>query len=311
MTPLIREGLKIKARLLNQALKINKNFWRHKESVSIAEVASREEALSYWLPHIPDQIQVSTLDFGEFKVDRLIPPDCIEQRAILYLHGGGYIAGSPASTHRDYIWRIATATQSEVWAVNYRKLPEFPFPAALDDAYRSYEALLKRFDATRLAVAGDSAGGGLALALVLRLKGEGKPLPAAVSVASPWTDLTCSGASIGENSDTEVMVPEHLLNHIAELYAGGQPLDHPYVSPLFGDFAGFPPTQVLVSEDEVLRDDSLRLAQRLTDAGIPVELIREPGMPHVWPVFARLLPESREALARIGAFLSGYLEGGG
>lgn len=296
--------MNVRARLLNQALKINKDFWLDKKTVSAQQVAQREESLSRWLPNIPGDIDVQPLSIGGVAVDQLTPPERSGQRTLIYLHGGGFIAGSPATTHRDYIWRVAKAAKACVWAVNYRKLPEYPFPAALDDAYSVYRQLLGDCEPSAVALTGDSAGGGLALALVLRLKDEKEVLPAAVSVASPWTDLSCSGASVAENSATEVMVPEHLLAYMADLYRDGQDAEHPYISPLFGDFSGFPPTQLLVSDAEILRDDSIRVAERMQEAGVPVELIVEQGMPHVWPVFARFLPEGRSALERMGRFLN-------
>lgn len=300
--------MSVRLRILNRALRLNLEYWQNHKEISPELFFEREQSISHWIPRIPSHIHAKMTSIEGVCVQQIIPADTINDRVLLYLHGGGYVAGSPNSTHRDYIWRIAEAAKSQVWAVNYRKAPEHPFPSALDDAHIVYERLLKQYAPGNIAIVGDSAGGGLALSLVLKLKDEGAPLPAAISVVSPWTDLTCSGKSLIENGDTEVMVPEHLLLAVAKLYAKDYPLNNPYLSPLFAEFHDFPPTQILVSEAEILLDDSRRLFKKMAEAQVQVELTVEENLPHVWPVFARLLPESRKTIAEIGAFLSRHFD---
>jgi len=301
--------MSVRLRILNRGLRINMEFWQNHRSASPQQIIAREQSVSSWVPDIPSRIKAEMVLIGNVSVQKITPPVTSNESVLLYLPGGGYVAGSPSTTHRDYIWRLAEAAKSQVWAVDYSKAPEHPFPAALNDAALVYQELLQQHKPSAIAVAGDSAGGGLALALVLKLRDENLPLPSAVSVVSPWTDLTNSGDSIVENAETEVMVPAHLLSAVAKLYAGSSALDNPYVSPLFADFHNFPPTQILVSDAEILLDDSRRLFEKMTAAKVEVSLQVEPNLPHVWPVFARLLPESRNTIVQIGNFLAEHLGG--
>ena len=304
-----RKDMSVRLRILNRGLRINMEFWQNHRSASPQHIIAREQSISGWVPNKPTRIKAETLLVGEVSVQKITSPTTNNESVLLYFPGGGYVAGSPSTTHRDYIWRLAEAAKSQVWAVDYRKAPEHPFPAALDDAVQVYQKLLKQYKPSTIAVGGDSAGGGLAIALVLKLRDGALPLPSAVSVVSPWTDLTSSGDSIVENAETEVMVPAHLLSAVAKLYAGNFALDNPYVSPLFADFRNFPPTQILVSDAEILLDDSRRLFEKMTAAKVEVSLQVEPNLPHVWPVFARLLPESRKTIVQIGNFLAEHLGG--
>ncbi len=295
--------MSFQSRLLNQVLHLNKGYWKDIASLEPEAIAQREEQLYRWIPQIPNAIFVDNLEVGEVPVQRLSVVQSEFSHPLLYFHGGGFIAGSPNTSHRDYLWRVAKFSDCRVWAVAYRKLPRHPFPAALDDAYQVYLHLLEEHAPQTISIAGDSAGGGLALSLVLRLKDEGLPLPAVVVVFSPWTDLTCSGDSMISNRHTEVMVPEHLLSELASQYAGVHALDHPYVSPLFGDFKGFPPSMIMASDSEVLIDDTLRIVERMQSSGVEVNLHQGKRLPHAWPVFARFLPEGRVALTRMAEFI--------
>jgi acetyl esterase/lipase len=155
----------------------------------------------------------------------------------------------------------------------------------------------------RTAIMGDSAGGGLALAMLLRLRDEGLPLPAAAVALSPWTDLALTGDSIRSNAAADPLLKSERTASFARHYLAGADPRHPYASPLYGDPAGLPPILIQVGSDEILRDDSVRMADKLRAAGSPVELEIWPRMPHVWQLFARVLPEGRRAIARIGAFV--------
>lgn len=226
----------------------------------------------------------------------------------IYLHGGGFVAGSPAS-HFDLAKRLSKSSLSRVLLVDYRLSPDHCYPAQLDDVLAVYRAVLDSGQAPqRLALAGDSAGGNLALALLMRARQLGLPLPVGLVCYSPWTDLTHSGASIGSNAERDTLIPVNLLDPLAALYGGGHDLSDPLLSPLFGDYAGFPPLQLHVAEDEVLLDDTLRLDARARAAGVPVETHVWPQLPHAFPVFAEMLPEGRTAIRQSGEFLRGCFD---
>lgn len=224
-------------------------------------------------------------------------------RATLYLHGGGFVAGSPAS-HFDLAMRLSAASDSRVLLPDYRLAPAHTYPAQLDDVIAVYRALLDSGVApNQLALAGDSAGGNLALALVLRARELGLPLPVAMVCYSAWTDLTHSGASICENAALDQAIPVEMLDPLAAMYCGAHDVRDELISPLFANFKHFPPMQLHVAADEVLRDDTLRLVERLMACGVAVEHCIWADVPHAFPVFAALLPAGRAALCASGEFL--------
>lgn len=296
----------LQAALLNRVLKLNRRFWRRLDDVPIDLVRARAEKLSSYVAAAPTHVRSSWFSISGVPVQFLVAATTHADKQLLYLHGGGYIAGSPDTSHRDFIWRIGEAAGCPVLALNYAKAPEQPFPKALDQVVDVYRKLIERKAASSIALAGDSAGGGLALAALLKIRDERLPLPVAVVLLSPWIDLTCSGGSIVRNATTEVMVPEHLLPQIASMYCGSKDPSDPYISPLFGTFDGLPPTLIQVSRSEVLLDDATRLANRMKGDGVDVRLNVWRNMPHVWPVFARYLPEGRAAIRDIGLFLKRY-----
>lgn len=221
---------------------------------------------------------------------------------LLYLHGGGYIACSPR-THRA-VTSLFARKGFHVFAPDYRLAPEHPFPAAVNDARAVYGALLDTGSSpARLVVAGDSAGGGLALALMLSLREHGMPLPAAAALFSPLTDLAGTGASLICNSRSCAMFHGERIAKGAELYLAGADPRTPLASPLYGDLRGLPPLLIHVGADEVLLDDSTRLAQRACDAGVQVELRIWPVVPHVWQLFHSFIPEGRQSLSEAADFL--------
>jgi acetyl esterase/lipase len=177
------------------------------------------------------------------------------------------------------------------------------YPAAPDDAIVAYEALLERVDPASIVIAGDSAGGNLALVTLLRARARGLPLPAATVLLSPWTDLSGSGASMQSNRKLDPMLPSDRVGDAARLYAGAANLHDPDLSPLFGDFSGLPPLAVHVGSTEILLDDSQRLANRAAEQGVDVTLTIWDRMPHVFPMFADVLPEGRRAIVGIAAFI--------
>ncbi len=223
---------------------------------------------------------------------------------LFYLHGGGYVAGSP-DTHRGILWRLADRTVLRVCAVDYRLAPEFPFPAGLNDALRAYSLLLESgIRADELAIGADSAGAGLAIACMVALKARGLPLPRASFFISPWVDLAGSGGSHIHNAEADPIVTTPALKRLAAFYLQGQDPLQPLASPIYADLRGLPPALIHVGGIEVMLDDAKRLAQKLREAGSEVRLEVWPRMPHAWHMMAFLLPEAREALAEIIAYLN-------
>jgi acetyl esterase/lipase len=269
----------------------------------IETIRGRLEPARRFVPGPPKGTRVSRLDVGGRKSVRVASPTSCPDRHILYLHGGGYVFGA-CTYYRDFIWRIAAATATQVLCIDYRLAPEHPFPAALDDATGAYRWLLAQgAQPAQMALIGDSAGGGLVLATLLRLRADGLPMPAAGVALSPWTDLALTGESLRLNAKSDPMLDVEQTRVFARLYLAGSDPRHPYASPLYGDLAGLPPILIQVGSDEILRDDAVRMAVRLRAAGCSVEIEIWPRMPHAWHLFARLVPESRRALERIGAFV--------
>jgi acetyl esterase/lipase len=243
------------------------------------------------------------VDLGGIAAERILPPGAGGDRHLLYFHGGGFIAGSPA-IYRPLAWRLARAAGAALLSPDYRLAPEHRFPAALDDAATAYEWLLGAGVAPRrIGICGDSAGGGLAFSLLLRLRDSGRPLPGAIVALSPWTDLALTGTSLRANAAADPMLDAAELPGVAASYLAGADPRHPWASPLYGEFGGLPPALIQVGGDEILYDDAARFAARLEAAGGVARLEIWPRMPHVWHLFAPLLPEARRAIGRIGAFL--------
>ncbi|MDX6675117.1 MAG: epsilon-lactone hydrolase [Solirubrobacteraceae bacterium] len=223
---------------------------------------------------------------------------------VLYLFGGGYVASSPA-TRRTLAGHLARAAGARVAVPDYRLAPEHPFPAALEDATDAYRWLITEagVDPRTVAVAGDSAGGGLALATMLSVRGEGLPLPAGAVAISPWVDLALAGESLDAQADTDLTVTRADLERKAREYLDGADPRNPLASPLYGDLTGLPPLLVVVGADEALLDDSIRLVRKAGVAGVQTTLIIEPEMQHAFPIFAGRMPEADAAIAGIGEWI--------
>jgi acetyl esterase/lipase len=278
-----------------------------RNDVTIAQKRRRAALAACLVPKPPAGTQTLAVDAGGVRADRISTALSESCRHILFLHGGGFIVGSPA-LYRHFTWRIASAARARVLCVDYRLAPEHPFPAALDDAVAAYRWLLADgVEPQRIAVMGDSAGGGLTLSLLLRLRDEGIPLPAAAITLSPWTDLALTGLSFELNASADPLVATEQARHFVDYYLAGADPRSPYASPLYGEPAGLPPTIIQVGSDEVLRDDAVRMADRMSAAGCRVELEIWPRMPHVWHLFAPVIPEARQAIERVGAFVTGAI----
>lgn len=223
-------------------------------------------------------------------------------RLLLYLHGGGYIFGSIA-TYRRRALKLAWRCRARVLIPEYRLAPEFPFPAALDDALAAWRRMTADAGGRVALVAGDSAGGGLALALIAALRAAGEPLPAGAVLLSPWTDLGISGASVAANRRRDCWIKASQLADWADMYRGVRPAVDPRISPLYEELSGFPPLLFLTGDQEILLDDTLRLAARARAAGVDVREHIGRGMQHDWPLTLPWLPESRRAWKAIEGFV--------
>lgn len=233
----------------------------------------------------------------------IIPSGVGSDRVIYYLHGGAYNAGSSRS-HRALAANIAAAAQARALVIDYRLAPEHPYPAALEDALSAYQWLLqKNIPPQHIVVAGDSAGGGLTIALLIALRERNLPLPAAAVVMSPWTDLTASGESWQNNAHQDYLINAQKLKEAARLYLGKAKPQDPLASPLYGDLHGLPPLLIQVGSEEILLSDSTRLAENARNAGVEVTLEIWEGMQHVWHFAANILPEARQAIEKIGKFI--------
>ncbi len=241
-------------------------------------------------------------------IEWLWPRGTSPKRCVLYLHGGAFVTGS-IGTHRALMVRLAHAAQARVVGLDYRLAPEHRFPAGLDDCVAVWRALLEQGEAAQsMAIAGDSAGGGLAAATLLALKGRGDPLPAAAWLLSPAVDLTDQRPSWQRNLAYDYLSPMagHLEQFVPAYLGDADPLQ-PLASPIHGDLAGLPPLLIHVGEREVLHDQVVAYAQRARELGVEVELITGADMVHVYPAFVGLAPEADQALQRAGQFLSARL----
>ena len=235
-------------------------------------------------------------------------PGADRESALLYFHGGGYCSGSIVS-HRRLVTEAGRAAGVRTLAVHYRLAPEHPFPAAFEDALTAWRFLRGQgLAAGRIAVGGDSAGGGLTIALINRLRAAGEALPGCAWLISPWTDLTLSGETLATKDAGDPLIHRSYLAELAGAYlSGGVAADDPRVSPLFSKLAGFPPTLIQVGSAETLLSDSTRLAARLGEADVRVAMEIWPRMIHAWPLWNAHLEEGRRALASAGAFMRASL----
>jgi acetyl esterase/lipase len=246
------------------------------------------------------------LVFGDHVVDGLaIESVCAVEspaRVILYLHGGAFFMGSPAS-YRNRAMRLSYRCQAEVFVPDYRLAPEHQYPAALDDALVAWRFVKALRPQAAIFVAGDSAGGGLSLSLLVRLRESGLVMPNGSFQLSPWTDLTVSGSSVDGNYGRDLWFTRKHLEIWARYYVGQADARSPYVSPVFADFSGLPPLLLLVGEDELLLDDTLRVRDAAISVGTDVRVLIGKGMQHDWPLTLPWLDESKHAWNTIRRFV--------
>lgn len=269
-----------------------------------ASLEQRRAGMERISERTPADVICEQVSAGGVPAEWISAPGANPDRVILYFHGGGYVLGS-IRTHRAMISRIARPSNARALAIDYRLAPEHPFPAAVDDALAAYRWLLAQgYKPGRIVVAGDSAGGGLAIAALLAIRDAQLPMPAGAVPISPWTDLEGKGDSIRTRAARDVMVTQDNLAQSAKQYYGANDPKNPLVSPVHADFRGLPPMLIHVGDAEILLDDATRVAERARAAGVNVELEVWPDMPHVWHVFAKILPEGQQAIDKIGKFVS-------
>jgi epsilon-lactone hydrolase len=251
-----------------------------------------------------DDIGVERLSVADRPAEWLRAPGALAERAILYLHGGGYVMGSP-NTHRSLGGEVSRASQAAVLMLDYRMGPEEPFPAAVEDGVAALQWLLEQgFAPKNLAIAGDSAGGGLTAATLVAARDKGIPMPAAAVCISPWSDLTCSNESYQTRAEADPMVGPDIAKTAGQYLKGKDPKD-PYASPNFADLRSLPPLLIQVGRDEVLLDDSIKLDAKAKADGVESTLEIWEDMIHVWHAFHPMLPEGRDGIVRVGEFLRG------
>lgn len=256
---------------------------------------------------LPPDVAGASVDAGGVPAAWLSAPGAAADRVVLYLHGGGYTIGS-SETHAELAARLAGAAGARALVIDYRLAPEHPHPAAVEDAVSAYRFLLAEgIKPSRLAVAGESAGGGLTLATLVALRDRGMPLPAAAACLSPWADLEATGASITGNAGKDPLIPDGALPLMASVYLAGADARAPLASPLHAALSGLPPLFLQVGTDEVLLDDARRLAERARAAGVQVTLDEWEGMIHGFQAFPAIIEEARQASDRAAAFLREWM----
>ncbi len=260
------------------------------------------------MQRLPDGVTVETTTVAGRPAEWIAPDTDANQSVVIYLHGGAYCIGS-LSTHRNLVSRLALAYGGRVLNLDYRLAPEDPHPAAIDDVVAAYCELLDHgLDPSDMALAGDSAGGGLTVAALLAIRDAALPMPAAAVCLSPWADLTQSASTFDTRAEADPMVTKAMLDEMADAYLAGRPATDPLASPALGDLTGLPPLLVQVGDAEVLLDDSIRLRDAALAAGVEVTLDVWPDMIHVFQAFPpELLPESDQSLTKVGAFLAAHL----
>ena len=265
------------------------------------------EGLGAMFPPASD-VEFESVEAGGVPGEWSLTPGADKSRAILYFHGGGYCMGSTKS-HRHLASEIGRSANTPVLSLDYRLAPEAPFPAAVDDALAAYRSLLDSgIGASSISVAGDSAGGGLVVALLLAARDAGLAQPACAVCISPWLDLALTGSTMETKAEEDKMAPKPMLQFLGGSYMGDVDVCHPLGSPIYGDLKGIAPLLLLVGSTETLIDDSVRLARAAGAAEVSIRLEIWPEMIHVWPLFHPMLAEGRRAVAEIGDFIGGHFQ---
>jgi acetyl esterase/lipase len=295
-----RERISLRAHAVRFGLRLFVKRGYRPEPIEV--VRQRFRRMEMLVPPPPCGTKTRNFKIGGLEARTITVREARPGTDVLFLHGGAYAVGS-FRNYGHFTWRLGKAARARVVALDYRMAPEHPYPAALDDALAGYRWLLAQgTNPKRVLVAGDSAGGGLTLALLLKLRDDGLPLPAAAVVMSPWTDLAMTGASLHTNAERDPMLVASEVPRLAAMYLDGADSRDPYASPLYADPRGLPPTLIQAGGDEILLDDAVRMAEKMKAAGCEVELQVWPRMPHVFQLLATVMPEAQAAVAEIARF---------
>ena len=247
---------------------------------------------------------------GGVSAEWITAPGAADDRVMLYLHGGGYTRGS-VRTHRECLSRLSRSSRARVLGLDYRLVPEHPFPAQLEDTIAAYRWLLANGgDPAKIVIGGDSSGGGLTVSACVALRYLGEPLPAAGICLSPWTDLESIGESYTTNAEVDPLVKRERLQDMARAFLAGRDPRTPLAAPLYADLRGLPPLLIMAGSIELMLDDATRLAQQAKEAGVDVTLEVWEDMPHNWQLFASVLPEGQQSIERIGEFIGKHTSSG-
>ena len=278
----------------------------HPRPTELSERRRRLDALGKQYP-LPADVHVEAVDANGVAAEWTVTPAAEPGRVILFLHGGGYISGS-LDSHRHMIAQAGREARSRTLALAYRLAPEHPFPAALEDAIAGYRFLLSQgFEPNHIAIAGESAGGGLAVAALVSLRDAGVFLPACIWCSSPWVDLEVTGGSMTTKAAVDPLIQKSYLLELAGEYLNGADPRTPLASPIYADLKGLPPMLIQVGSAETLLDDSVRLAGVAGAADVRVTLEVWPDMIHAWHLFYQQVAAGRRALAAVGAFIGSKL----
>jgi monoterpene epsilon-lactone hydrolase len=283
-----------------QLLKNNANT-KMKERV---EDSRKSLELLASLVKLPKDVKIDNVNIEGMDAVWISVPESETDKIVLYLHGGGYMQGSLTS-HQDLAARISRAAQAKVLVVDYRLAPEHPFPAAIEDSVKSYKWLIgnQKIPPNKIVIAGDSAGGGLTLVTLIKLRDDKISLPAAGICLSPWTDLALTGNSLIRNAKIDPFLKFYDLVFMAELYVGDNDPENPYISPLYAELHNLPSILIHVGTAEIIEDDSIRFAEKAKEAGVDVTIEVFDDMIHVFQAFSEWASEGQEAIEKIGEFI--------
>jgi monoterpene epsilon-lactone hydrolase len=277
------------------------------QSPTVEQQRAGFEQIAAMLP-VDADIKREPVTANGVKSEWVSAPGADAGRAILYLHGGGYVIGS-INTHRALAGRLSRAAKARVLVIDYRLAPEHPHPAPVEDSVAAYRWMLAQgIKPSRIALAGDSAGGGLAAATLVAIREAKLPVPAAGALLSPWVDMEGIGESMTTKDKADPMVHKEGLLNMAKAFLGGQNPRTPLAAPLYADLTGLPPLLIQVGTSETLLDDASRFAERAKKAGVNVTYEPWDNMIHVWQLFAPMLDEGQQAIEKIGAFVRKHAE---
>ena len=291
---------------MENVISMLKGFQESAGEITIVKVREGMDQLGK-MGKLPKDVKCKPVIAGSVPAEWITTPNSENQKVVLYLHGGGYVAGSIAS-YRDLVARISRVSKARILILEYRLAPEFPFPNALEDSVAAYKWLVstENIDPNNIIIAGDSAGGGLTLATVIKLRNEGFSLPVALVCLSPWTDLAGTGESLKTNREIDPFISIEMFEISVRNYLGTTDPFNPLASPLYADLQGLPPLLIQVGTSEVLLDDSVRFAKRAKDSGVDVRLKIWKDMIHIFAIFAIFTPESRQGIEQIGEFIQQF-----